>query len=249
MKISIITVCYNSAATIEDTLQSVANQNYNNIEHIVIDGGSTDGTLEILDRYRSKIACLVSEPDAGLYDAMNKGIARASGDIIAFLNADDFYSASTVLAMVARRMADENLDLLYGDVVFFRPDKPGHVVRRYTSKKFAPEMLAYGWMPAHPALFVGRQVFEEVGRFKEDYKIAGDYEFIARIFSMLQPRYEYVPEVLVTMRTGGVSAAGWRNTVLLNQEVLRACRENGLKTNMLKILSKYPYKILEFIFR
>jgi glycosyltransferase involved in cell wall biosynthesis len=249
MKISIITVCYNSAATIEDTLYSIANQNYNNIEHVVIDGGSTDGTLEILERHRSKIACLVSEPDAGLYDAMNKGLARVTGDIVAFLNADDFYSAPTVLATVAAHMVTAELDLLYGDVVFFRPDKPGHVVRRYSSKKFTPEMFAYGWMPAHPSLFVRRHLFEAVGDFKADYKIAGDYEFVARVFSKLQPRYKYLPEVLVTMRTGGVSAAGWRNTILLNQEVLRACRENGIKTNLLKILSKYPYKFLEFLKR
>lgn len=249
MKISIVTVCYNSATTIEDTLQSVANQNYNNIEHIVIDGGSTDGTLEILERHRSKIACLVSEPDAGLYDAMNKGIAQTSGDIVAFLNADDLYADDSVLSTVACCMLKSDLDLLYGDVVFFSPKKSDKVLRRYSSMKFSPKMLAYGWMPAHPTLFVKRLVFEKVGGFKANYKIAGDYEFIARVFSLQKPRYEYLQTVLVKMRTGGVSTAGLQNTLLLNKEVLRACRENGIDTNMLKILSKYPYKILEFIFR
>lgn len=247
MKISVITVCYNSARTLERTLQSVSGQDWPNVEHIVIDGGSSDGSADILAAFRSRLAHVVSESDHGIYDAMNKGLAYAQGEIVCFLNADDHYATSQVLSQVATKMQAKNLDALIGDVGFFHEGSPQRLVRRYRSDRFSPERLAWGWMPAHPALFLHKRVVQRVGRFRTDYRIAGDFEFIVRAFYGHALRYEHVPEVLVHMQTGGASTGGWRSKVLLNQEVLRACRENGLQTHMLKILSKYPAKLLEII--
>lgn len=247
MKISVITVCYNSARTLERTLQSVAEQDWSNVEHIVIDGGSSDGSADILATARSRLAHVVSEPDHGIYDAMNKGLTHAKGDIICFLNADDYYACPQVLSLVATKMQTQNLDALMGDVGFFHEKSPQRLFRRYCSDRFTPERLAWGWMPAHPALFLRKSVVQRVGRFRTDYRIAGDFEFIVRAFHGHALRYEHVPEILVHMQTGGASTGGWRSKVVLNQEVLRACRENGLQTHMLKILSKYPAKLLEII--
>lgn len=246
MKVSVITVCYNSARTLSHAIQSVVDQDWPKVEHIIIDGGSTDGTADILERFRSRLAYVVSEPDRGVYDAMNKGVMLASGDVVGFLNADDMYASPGVLSQVARMMEAGRLDALLGDVEFFNPTDPKKTVRRYRSDQFSPDRIAWGWMPAHPALFLRRQVYERFGLFRTDYRIAGDFEYCARIFRDNTLVYRSLPEPLVRMRTGGISTGGWRNTVLLNQEVMRACRENGIETNMLKIFSKYPAKMLEF---
>lgn len=247
MKICIITVAFNAAHTIADTLQSVATQTHPDIEHIVVDGASTDGTLDVIKSYGARVSKMISEPDAGIYDAMNKGIQLATGDVVGFLNADDVYADTCVLARVADAMVREDLDALFGDVEFFRAETPGRTVRRYRSARFGPDRIAWGWMPAHPALFLHRRVFERFGSFRTDYRIAGDFELVARIFHANTLKYRHLPEVLVRMRTGGVSTGGWRNTLLLNREVLRACRENGIPTNPLMVLSKYPAKLLEFL--
>ena len=249
MKISIITVCYNSVQTIGETLDSVTAQTHPDTEHIVVDGASTDGTLEVVKRRGKHVTRLISEPDHGIYDAMNKGLRLATGDIIGFLNADDVYADTGVLARVSATMEAESLDALFGDAEFFSPDRPDRPLRRYRSERFRPERIAWGWMPAHPALFLRRQVYERFGLFSTDYRIAGDFELVARIFHGDTLKYRHVPEVLVRMRTGGVSTGGWRNTLLLNREVLRACRENGISTSLPRILSKYPAKLLEYIRR
>lgn len=247
--VTVITVCYNSADSLERALKSVAIQNWPKVEHIVIDGGSTDDTLSILERYQNYLAHVVSEPDKGIYDAMNKGLDRAAGDIVCFLNADDQYASSHVLSLVAKQMQAHELDALLGDVAFFHSADPTRMVRRYRSDRFTPERLAWGWMPAHPALFLNKSVVQRVGRFKSDYRIAGDFDYIARAFYGYDLRYRHLPEVLVHMQTGGVSTAGWRSKVLLNQEVLRSCKENGISTNLFKVLSKYPMKLLELFAR
>ena len=245
--ISVITVCRNSDATLERALQSVADQDWPRVEHIVIDGASTDDTAAVIERFRLRLAHVVSEPDQGIYDAMNKGLDHASGDIVCFLNANDRYASSAVLSQVATQMQEHDLDALLGDVGYFHATNPDGVVRRYRSDRFTPGRLAWGWMPAHPALFLSRSVVQRVGRFKADYRIAGDYEFIVRVFHGQPVRYRHWPKVLVYMQTGGASAGGLISKVRLNREVLRACRENGVNTNMLKILSKYPAKLFELL--
>lgn len=247
MKTSVITVCYNSASTIAATLHSVAQQNHPDIEHVVIDGGSKDGTVDVVRQHGAHVSTLVSEPDRGIYDAMNKGLRASRGDIICFLNADDRYAHANVLSSVAEHMEREGLDALLGDVAFFHADAPDRMVRRYRSDRFTPARLGWGWMPSHPALFVRRAVYDRVGPFRTDLKIAGDYDWVVRAFTSGNLRYQYRPEVLVHMQMGGVSTRGWRNTLLLNQEVIRACRDNGVSTNWFKILSKYPIKLLEFL--
>ena len=245
--ISVITVCYNSAATLARALQSVADQDWSRVEHIVIDGASKDETAGIIQQFRSRLTHVLSEPDEGIYDAMNKGLDRACGDIICFLNADDRYATNKVLSRVATLMHKQQLDALMGDVGFFHETDPQRMVRRYRSNHFTPGRLAWGWMPAHPALFLSRAVVRRVGRFKTDYRIAGDYEFIVRAFHGHEVCYQHLPEVLVNMQTGGASTGGFGAKLRLNREVLRACRENGLQTNIVKILSKYPTKILELL--
>jgi glycosyltransferase involved in cell wall biosynthesis len=249
MKISVITVCYNSALTLERALQSVADQDWPNVEHIVIDGGSSDDSSSIIELFRPRLACVVSEPDHGIYDAMNKGLDRASGDIICFLNSDDRYASKSVLSQVATQMQSQHLDALLGDVGFFHASDPNRLIRRYRADKFSPHKLAWGWMPAHPALFLHRKVVQRVGRFKTDYRIAADFEFIVRAFHGQTLQYQHLPEVFVEMQIGGVSTSGWAAKMLLNREVLRACRENGLRTNLLMILSKYPAKLMEMVCR
>lgn len=247
MKVSIITVSFNAAQSIANSLQSVSAQTYGDVEHIVIDGGSTDGTQALIQQHGAHVARMVSEPDQGIYDAMNKGICMATGAIVGILNTDDVYADADVLMHVVQRMEDEDLDALYGDVEFFHPENSEKTIRRYSSARFSPERIAWGWMPAHTALFLKRSVFDAYGLYRPDFKIAGDYEFIARVFKNGTLRYRYLPEVLVRMSTGGVSTGGWRSTLLLNREVLRACRENGIRTNIFKLLSKYPFKALEFV--
>jgi glycosyltransferase involved in cell wall biosynthesis len=247
LRVSIITACLNRRDTIVDALASVRRQTGAEIEHIVVDGGSTDGTLEVLAQHRASVAKLIPGPDKGIYDALNKGVAAATGEIIGFLHSDDVYARDDVISTVAGRMHSESLDALYGDVAFVRGGDLGRIVRVYSSRRFRPSRIAWGWMPAHPALFLRRAVYRERGSFKTDYRIAADFEFVARIFSTGTLRYAYLPEILVKMRLGGVSTRGWRSTLMLNREVLRACRENGIATNYFKILSKYPAKAVEFI--
>lgn len=247
MKVSVITAVFNAAHTIEETLLSVAQQTHREVEHVVMDGASSDATQEVIARHRDKVAKFVSEPDHGIYDAMNKGVMLATGDVIGFLNADDVYASKDVLSQVVGIMERESLDALFGDVEFFNAKNPARTVRRYRSGRFNPDQIALGWMPAHPALFLRRHVYENYGLFRTDYRIAGDFEYCARIFHGNTLVYRSLSETLVRMRTGGVSTSGWRNTLLLNREVLRACRENGIDTNIIKIFSKYPAKLLEFL--
>jgi glycosyltransferase involved in cell wall biosynthesis len=246
MKISVITVCYNSAETIGQTLKSVRNQSYKNIEHIIVDGASVDETLEAIKSEGSSIVKFLSERDDGIYDAMNKGIRLATGEVVVFLNADDFYKDSNVLARVAAVMQAEELDAVYGDVEFFRPGQQDSVVRRYNSGRFTANRLGWGWMPAHPALFVRRVLFERYGMFCTDYRIAGDFEFIARVFKHTELRHRHLPESLVCMQMGGISTSGWRASLMLNCEMMRACRANAIPTNWFKMLMRYPLKALEF---
>lgn len=246
MKVSVITACYNSAETIGSALDSVARQTHREIEHIVVDGGSTDGTLELIKRHGT-VTKMIGGPDRGLYDALNKGIAASSGEVVAFLHSDDVYAAPDIVERVARQMGAQSLDALYGDVAFFRGSDPNRIVRVYSSRRFHPSRIGWGWMPAHPSLFVSRWIYEKYGTFKTDYEIAADFEFVARVFSRPSFRYAYQDQVLVKMRMGGISTRGLRSALIINRETIRACRENNIPTNYLKIMTKYPSKLMEFL--
>jgi glycosyltransferase involved in cell wall biosynthesis len=250
LRFSIITVSYNSMATIGRTLDSVASQDWPAVEHLVIDGGSHDETLQIVKQRGTRVARLVSEPDDGIYDAMNKGVSLATGDVIAMLNADDYYADPEVLSRVARVFESNDVEAVFGDVTYFSADEPNHTVRRFNSGRFRPDRLSWGWMPAHPALFLRRTEFDRVGPFRTDLRIAGDFEFIIRVFAdgrIARPvRWVYLPEVLTRMQTGGVSTRGLRSTLQLNREMIWALRSNGLPASWWRLLSRYPAKLLEF---
>lgn len=248
LKFTVITVCLNAQDTIAETLASVATQHWKNVEHVIIDGGSTDATIERLAPYRSSLTAVVSEPDGGIYEAMNKGLSLASGDIVAFLNADDAYADRRVLSDVATLFSLAPIDAVYGDVIYVRRDAPMKAVRHYDSSAFTPRKLAFGWMPAHPALFVRREIFLRDGFFDPNYRIAGDFEFVARIFSKPNFTFTYIPRVLTHMRSGGASAFGWRSMLTVNMEILKACRSNGINTSYAKLLTRYPRKLLELLF-
>jgi len=249
MKISIITVSYNSAKTIESTIQSVLNQDYHDIEYIIIDGSSTDGTKNILDRYKRQISHITSEPDRGIYDAMNKGILLATGDVIGMLNADDFYINDHVLSTIASTFTASDPGAVFADLVYVQPDNLNKTVRKYSSQNFTPSKFAYGWMPAHPTFFLKNKYYKQYGLYKTDYKIAADYELLIRMLYLNKIPYNYIPKILIKMRLGGVSTASIKSNIILNQEILRACRENNIKTNIFKIYSKYPKKLLELLKR
>ncbi len=201
MKVSVITVCFNSANTIGDTLRSVAQQTYPNVEHVIIDGGSRDDTVDLAKSLVRSGGIVHSEADKGIYDAMNKGLRLATGDIIGFLNADDVYADNDLLRRIVEMMQRMSLDALFGDVEFFKSEVPEKVLRRYRSNRFRPDRIGWGWMPAHPTLFLRRRVFDEFGYFRENYRIAGDFELIARIFKSNTLIYHYVPEAMVRMRS------------------------------------------------
>lgn len=244
MKISIITVVWNNKDTIKDAINSVLNQTYDDIEYIIVDGASIDGTVEVVQSYGDTITKFVSEPDNGLYDAMNKGIKLATGDVVGILNSDDFYIDEFVIEKIVKVFEEQEVDSLFADLVYVNPDNVKKTVRHYDSSKFRPEKFAYGWMPAHPTFFVKRSVYEKYGLFKTDYKIAADYELLVRFLHRYKLTYFYLQEVIIKMRMGGASTSGVKSNWILNKEIIRACKENGIKTNMFKVLSKYPKKIL-----
>ena len=247
LSISIITATYNSAATIADCLASVTSQTWP-VEHIIIDGASKDNTLELVCRL-APAARIFSEPDNGIYDAMNKGIRLASGDIVGILNSDDFYAGPQVLEKVATRFWRSDVDALFADLVYVRPSNLDRVVRYYAGVGCTPEKFAWGWMPPHPTFFVRRELYARYGLFHTDYQIAADYELTARFLARHKVRYAYLPEVIVKMRAGGVSTRSLRSTWILNREILRACAENGIPTNILKVYSKYFRKVLQIFER
>ena len=251
-KISIITATYNSAATVEDTFRSVINQSYGNIEHIVVDGGSSDATMEIVRRYadlyrtRGLELKWISEPDNGIYDAMNKGIALASGDIVGLLNSDDFFSAPTVLGRVASEFSDRgDIDAVYGDIHYVNPDNLGKCVRYYSSKKFTREKMRMGFMPAHPSFYCRRDIYGRYGLFDISFKIAADFEQLLRLIYIHNIKTSYIPVDFVTMRTGGASSSGFSSHRRIYAEHRRAYRNNNVNSNFLLEGTRYLYKIVE----
>lgn len=246
-RISIITATYNSAKTVRDTLESIASQTYlHNIEHIIVDGASTDNTLDIVAEF-PHIAKVVSEKDKGIYDAMNKGLELATGDIVGILNSDDFYPRKGIVERVAQEFKEKKVDATIGDILFVDPEETSKVQRYYPADKWKPSKFVRGFMPPHPSFFVYKKFYDELGNYQIDYKIAADYELLIRFLSTNKLSYSYIPEAIVHMRAGGVSNESIKSRYVLNQEIVRACRENGLKTNMLKLSLKYFVKIFEYL--
>jgi glycosyltransferase involved in cell wall biosynthesis len=245
--VSIITVCFNSVATIRDAIESVLSQDYPGIEYIVIDGGSTDGTDDVVRSYGSRIGTFVCERDRGIYDAMNKGLALAHGEVVGMLNSDDLYSDSRVVSVLMAALQSARVDAVFADLVYVDPADMARVVRYYDSGRWSPARFRYGLMPAHPTFFVKREMYERVGRFSLDYHIAADYEMLVRILYGARASYVHVPRAVVRMRTGGISTRGVRQSWLLNREIVRACRANGLWTALPLVLLKIPLKLLEII--
>ena len=207
--ISLITASYNSSSTIADTLLSVNAQTWPDIEYLVVDGGSKDNTMEIVAREGRRVTSAVSESDNGIYDAYNKGIARSTGDIIGFLNSDDFYSSDTVIERVMSVFRDDRVDAVYGDLYYVDPKKTDLITRHWQSRPPTKANIARGYHPAHPTLFLRRRVYDRIGCFNLDYRIAGDVEFMMRIFHTLDLTSVHIPDVLVHMRAGGTTGGSW----------------------------------------
>lgn len=225
-------------------------QSYPDIEYIVVDGASVDATMDIVNEYRSVIAKVVSEPDKGLYDAMNKGIAMASGDVVGILNSDDFFEADDALASVAEAFkSNPEAQLAFGDIVFVNGGELTKVTRFYGAAHFKPWKLRFGWMPPHPGTFVRREAYKLVGDYSTQYRISADYDMFVRLLLVHKQKYVRINKTLVRMRAGGVSTSGLRSSIKLNSEIVQACRRNGIYTNMAMVLSKLPFKLMEYVKR
>lgn len=246
MKISIITVSFNSETTIEDTILSVIGQTYSNIEHIVIDGGSSDNTQSILNKYRCKFSHLVIEKDNGIYDAMNKGIKLCSGDVIGILNSDDIFSENDVISRVAHEFFQHSqAEALLTNITYVNAnDLFGNPLRVSSIRHFTPWQLRFGFNPPHPGLFLKSIVYKKYGLFKVGYKISADYEFVVRLF--LKGKINYVKANLysVIMRQGGVSSSGWSSTHLISKEMVKGCLDNNIVTSYLLVSIRLPIKFL-----
>lgn len=251
MKVSIITVTYNSAQTLAMTIDSVLRQTYQDIEYIVKDGGSTDKTIDVIKEYEPMFhgrMKWMSAKDKGIYDGMNKGIEMATGNVVGILNSDDFFTDNHVIEKIADAFNEKKVDAIYGDVHFVKGSNLKKSIRYYSSRLFCPFWLRFGFMPAHPSFYVRRDVFSKVGLYKTDYKIGADFEMMVRMFYRHRITYHYLPYDFVTMRTGGVSTRDINSRRILLKEDVRACRENGIRTNQFLIALKYLYKFLEYRF-
>lgn len=243
-KISIVTVCYNSVGTIRDTIESVLGQDYPNVEHIIIDGLSTDGTQEIVRKYLSETTKFYSEKDNGLYDAMNKGLGLASGDIIGILNSDDIYASDKVLSLIAKTFEHNHVGIVYGDLYYFKTGHPDKPLRYYVGGMFSKKRVSYGLVPPHPTFFIKREIYELYGKFDTRYTLSADFDLIVRMLGVHKVPFKYLPQVLVKMRIGGKSTSSLKRTFIMNKEDLISCGRNGIKTNIFKFYSKYIVKLL-----
>lgn len=247
MKVSILTVCYNSALTIQDTIESVLKQTYNDIEYIIIDGASIDDTLNIINRYKDQISKIISEPDNGIYDAMNKGLALATGEIIGILNADDFFASHTTVSDIVNTLKSSGADSLYGNLNYVDGNNLNKIVRKWVAGNYSLSSFRWGWMPPHPTFFVRRKVYEQYGTFRLDLKSAADYELMLRFLFVNNISTAYLPKVLVHMRTGGVSNASFTNRLSANRQDRLAWKLNGVKPFFFTLFLKPVRKIFQFI--
>lgn len=248
MKLSIITICYNPGESIKAAIVSVLSQQDVDVEYMIIDGGSTDGTREFITSLNGRINRFISEPDRGLYDALNKGIRLAGGDVIGLLHADDLYESAKVLSRVAETFQKTHADAVYGDLVYVNKDNPDKIIRFWKSGDYTPDRLKFGWMPPHPALFVKRAIYENAKLANGEYfdtslKIASDYDFMMRLLGRMRIKVAYLPRILVRMRLGGASNKSLKNMVHKSREDLTVMKRNnigGLGTLIAKNLRKLP---------
>lgn len=250
MTISIITATYNSSRTLTDTLESVLRQSYTDIDYVIVDGGSKDNTLDIIRQYEPRFGGRmrwISEPDKGIYDAMNKGIRMATGDVVGLLNSDDFYTSDDVLENVAKTMSDPNVDAVYGDIHYVNDDDLTHCVRYYSSRVFRRGLMRMGFMPAHPSFYCRQAIYEKYGTFDTSLRIAADFENLLRLIFVNRIRTKYIPEDFVTMRTGGASSSGMVSHKRILKEHMIAYKQNGVYSNLLLEGLRYLYKIGEII--
>jgi glycosyltransferase involved in cell wall biosynthesis len=248
MKVSLITVCYNSEKTLQRTIQSVLEQDYPHIEYIIVDGGSTDGTKEIIKRYEDQIDDWVSEPDQGIYDAMNKGIQKATGDIIGIINSDDFYPHEEVISQVVLAFQSNKTDVIYGDLLYVDSSDQNSIKRVWNSGEYSNKKLHQGWHPPHPTLFVRKEIYESYGTFDLNYKIAADYEFMLRLLLNQEIRIFYVPKVFVHMSEGGVSNQNLKNIMKANLECRQAWKKQGISKSLFFVLRK-PFGKIKQLFK
>lgn len=245
-KITVITVCYNSASTIKATLASVAAQTFKDIEHIVVDGGSTDQTLAIIEQWQMHEIRLVSEPDNGIYDAMNKGLALATGEVVGFLNSDDLYADVSVLSQIAKVFQDKIVDACFADLVYVNKEDIGTIVRYWKSSPFYEGGFSSGWCPAHPTFYARRSIFGRFGCFDESYKLAADAELLMRFLECGHITSRYIPYVWVKMRLGGETNRNTLNIVKQNMEILDALKKHGLRSSVLNFtLKKLVARIMQ----
>jgi glycosyltransferase involved in cell wall biosynthesis len=245
LKISIITVCYNSSMTIEKTILSVKNQTYKNIEYIIIDGDSKDHTLEIIQKHKHTISKCISEPDKGLYDAMNKGIKLATGDLIGILNSDDTFNSNTVIEEISNFHKQNDIDASVGNIIQHKEN--GKIIRFYSSKYWDPQKLKIGFMPPHPSIFLKRELFNKLGYYDLGFKIGADYELITRYFLKNNIIWKYSGITTTSMLVGGISSSGASSYNLISKEIQKALSMNGLKFSPLKIRSRFFWKIISFL--
>jgi glycosyltransferase involved in cell wall biosynthesis len=245
--ISVITVVFNGAQTIRDTIESVLKQGYGNIEYIVIDGGSSDGTIEILRQYEHAIDYWLSEKDHGIYDAMNKGISLCSGEYVGMLNSDDLFSGKEVVQDMADRFGSTKTDAIFSCLDIVDKNNPEKILRKYRVSKLSSTLLRIGVMPPHPTFYCKRSCYAEGGMYKTDYQIAADFEMLVRLLIRQKISWEFIGKVTVVMRSGGVSSNGLMSRITLNREIVRACMENGLYTNFLLLALKLPIRLFELI--
>lgn len=249
LKVSIITVCFNSVTTIENTILSVANQEGVEVEHIIIDGASTDGTLDIISKHTT-ISKLISERDKGIYDAMNKGLDLATGDIVGFLNADDFYAGSDILSKIALHFQDSKIDACYGDLVYVEQQNTDKIVRYWKSRSYQQGIFKAGWMPAHPTFFTRKSIYDQYGGFNLDYRIAADFEMLFRLIEQRKILTVYIPEIIVKMRMGGTTNNSIRNIFIQNQEIIQILRHGyGHISTINFVLMKVASRLVQFLSR
>ena len=250
MKISIITATFNSGETIRDTIESVLRQSFTDFDYIIKDGGSKDDTLRIVKEYAPKFGDrlkVISEPDKGIYDAMNKGLQLATGDVVGLLNSDDFFTSDDALKTIADACEQYGADAIYGDIHFVNDDDLTKCVRYYSSAVFRRSLMRYGMMPAHPSFYCKRSIYEKYGYFDTSYKIAADFESLLRFIYLGNIKTQYIKKDFVTMRTGGASTAGLASRKLIMKEHLRALKKNGIYSNAFLLSLRYFYKIYELI--